>query len=133
MEPPGRACTNDAQDHFLEFLHASQALLLNPRARDKTLRRDVAENVFTVSNLRGVLQHGHQHMELQKLAMNILTGMAMDQRANETIAGTGGVVKLLLSIFFNAQELELGLKKSTLHPVMHAPSLVRSTEKTKST
>ncbi|KAK1632438.1 hypothetical protein QYE76_006753 [Lolium multiflorum] len=68
---------------IVEFLHASQALLLNPRARDKTLRRDVAENVFTVSNLRGVLQHGHQHMELQKLAMNILTGMAMDQRANE--------------------------------------------------
>ncbi|KAM0890198.1 hypothetical protein ACQ4PT_027183 [Festuca glaucescens] len=117
---------------IVEFSHASQALLLNPSATDsqvravkralqvikmlvyttgatgKTLRRDVAENVFTVSNLRGVLQHGHQHMELQKLAMDILTGMAMDQRANETIAGTGGVVKLLLSIFFNAQELELG-------------------------
>jgi hypothetical protein len=51
--------------------------------------------------------HGHQHMELQKLAMDILTGMAMDQRANETIAGTGGVVKLLLSIFFNARSSSL--------------------------
>jgi hypothetical protein len=117
---------------IVEFSHASQALLLNPSATDsqvravkralqvikmlvyttgatgKTLRRDVAENVFTVSNLRGVLKHGHQHMELQKLAMDILTGMAMDHRANETIVGTGGVVKLLLSIFLNAQELELG-------------------------
>uniref|UniRef100_A0ACD5XLQ6 Uncharacterized protein n=1 Tax=Avena sativa TaxID=4498 RepID=A0ACD5XLQ6_AVESA len=117
---------------IVEFSHASPALLLNPTAADsqvravkralqvikmlvyttggtgKVLRRDVAENVFTVSNLRAILQHGHQHMELQKLAMDILTGMAMDQRANETIAGTGGVVKLLLSIFFNAQELELG-------------------------
>jgi hypothetical protein len=116
---------------IVEFSHASPALLLNPTATDsqvravkralqvmkmlvyttgatgKALRRDVAENVFTVSNLRGVLQHGHQHMELQKLAMDVLTGMAMDQRANETIAGTGGVVKLLLSIFFNSQELDL--------------------------
>jgi len=116
---------------IVEFSHASPALLRTsgPDSRlravkralrvmkmlvyttgrtGKALRRDVAENVFTVSNLRVVLQHGHQHMELQKLAMDILTGMAMDQRANETIVGTGGVVKLLLSIFFNAQELEPG-------------------------
>uniref|UniRef100_A0A453PQY0 Uncharacterized protein n=1 Tax=Aegilops tauschii subsp. strangulata TaxID=200361 RepID=A0A453PQY0_AEGTS len=46
--------------------------------------------------------------ELQKLAMDVLTGMAMDERAKETIVGTGGVVKLLLSIFFNAGECELG-------------------------
>ncbi|CAM0902361.1 unnamed protein product [Alopecurus aequalis] len=118
--------------NIVEFSHASPALLHTSGAPDSRLRavkralrlmkmlvyttgrtgkalwRDVAENVFTVSNLRVVLQHGHQHMELQKLAMDILTGMAMDQRANETIVGTGGVVKLLLSIFFNAQELELG-------------------------
>lgn len=117
---------------IVEFSHASPALLRNTTAPDsqiravkralqvikmlvyttgatgKALRRDVAENVFTVSNLRVVLQYGHQHMELQKLAMDILTGMAMDQKANETIACTGGVVKQLLSIFFNAQELELG-------------------------
>ncbi|CAM0873566.1 unnamed protein product [Alopecurus aequalis] len=117
---------------IVDFSHASPALLRNTTAADsqvravkralqvikmlvqttgatgKALRRDVAENVFTVSNLRGILQHGHQHMELQKLATDILTGMAMDERANETIAGTGGVVKLLLSIFFNGQELELG-------------------------
>ncbi|KAM3244139.1 hypothetical protein ACQJBY_055826 [Aegilops geniculata] len=117
---------------IVEFTHVSPALLLNPSASDsqvrsvkralqvlkmlvyttgatgKALRRDVAENVFTVSNLRGVLQHGHQRMELQKLAMDVLTGMAMDERAKETIVGTGGVVKLLLSIFFNAGECELG-------------------------
>uniref|UniRef100_M8BFP1 Uncharacterized protein n=1 Tax=Aegilops tauschii TaxID=37682 RepID=M8BFP1_AEGTA len=117
---------------IVEFTHVSPTLLLNPSASDsqvrsvkralqvikmlvyttgatgKALRRDVAENVFTVSNLRGVLQHGHQRMELQKLAMDVLTGMAMDERAKETIVGTGGVVKLLLSIFFNAGECELG-------------------------
>ncbi|XP_048536159.1 uncharacterized protein LOC125514835 [Triticum urartu] len=117
---------------IVEFTHVSPALLLNPSASDsqvrsvkralqvikmlvyttgatgKALRRDVAENVFTVSNLRGVLQHGHQRMELQKLAMDVLTGMAMDERAKETIVGTGGVVNLLLSIFFNAGECELG-------------------------
>ncbi|KAE8814058.1 hypothetical protein D1007_08697 [Hordeum vulgare] len=117
---------------IVEFTHVSPALLLNPSASDsqvrsvkralqvikmlvyttgatgKALRRDVAENVFTVSNLRGVLRHGHQHMDLQKLAMDVLTGMAMDDRAKETIVGTGGVVKLLMSIFFNASECELG-------------------------
>lgn len=114
---------------IVEFTHASPA---NPLAPDsqvravkralqvvkmlvsttgktgKVLRRDVAENVFTVSNLRGVLQHGQQHRELQRLAMDILTGLAMDDRAKEVIVGTGGVVKLLLSIFVNAEERELG-------------------------
>ncbi|KQK21594.1 uncharacterized protein LOC100845964 isoform X2 [Brachypodium distachyon] len=120
---------------IIGFTHASQPLLRNPLAPDsqvravkralqvvkmlvyttgatgKALRRDVAENVFTVSNLRGILQHGQQHMDLQKLAMDILTGLAMDDRAKEMIVSTGGVVKLLLSIFavnVNADECELG-------------------------
>uniref|UniRef100_A0A0D9VU93 DUF4220 domain-containing protein n=1 Tax=Leersia perrieri TaxID=77586 RepID=A0A0D9VU93_9ORYZ len=117
---------------IIEFTHAKPELLLNPltpasqvravkRAlklvkmlvsttggTGKILRRDVAENVFTVSSLRGVLQHGQQHRALQKLAMDILTGMAMDDDAKQVIVSTGGVVKLLLSMFFNADEKELG-------------------------
>ncbi|KAF0911902.1 hypothetical protein E2562_012729 [Oryza meyeriana var. granulata] len=117
---------------IIEFTHASPGLLRNPLAPDsqvravkralqivkmlvsttggtgKMLRQEVAENVFTVSNLRGVLQHGQQHQALQKLAMDILTGLAMDDRAKRVIVCTGGVVKLLLSIFFNADDKELG-------------------------
>jgi hypothetical protein len=73
----------------------------------KALRESVAENVFTVSNLRGILRYGQQHRELQKLAADVLTGLAMHDSGKEAIVATGGVVKLLLSIFFNAQDTEL--------------------------
>jgi hypothetical protein len=70
----------------------------------KKLRREVADRVFTVSNLRGILQHGHQHGELQKLAIDVLTGLALDDGAKEgMVTRTGGVVKLLLSLFLNAE------------------------------
>uniref|UniRef100_A0A0D3FIR6 ARM repeat superfamily protein n=1 Tax=Oryza barthii TaxID=65489 RepID=A0A0D3FIR6_9ORYZ len=73
----------------------------------KMLRQEVADNVFTVSNLRGVLQHGQQHTALQKLATEILSRLAMDAKGKQVIVGTGGVVKLLLSIFVNGEK-ELG-------------------------
>uniref|UniRef100_A0A0E0KDZ9 Uncharacterized protein n=1 Tax=Oryza punctata TaxID=4537 RepID=A0A0E0KDZ9_ORYPU len=116
---------------IIEFTHASPPLLRNTLAPEsqvravklalkvvkilvsttggtgKMLRREVAENVFTVSNLRGVLQHGQQHRALQKLATDILSGLAMDDKGKQVILGTGGVVKQLLSIFVDA-EMELG-------------------------
>ncbi|GJN07812.1 hypothetical protein PR202_ga25676 [Eleusine coracana subsp. coracana] len=77
----------------------------------KELRRQVAENVFSVSNLRGILKHGQQHRELQKLATDVLTGLAMDDKGTEAIVGTGGLVKLLLEIFVSvsAEDLDLEL------------------------
>jgi hypothetical protein len=116
----------------INFTQASRALLQNPHVTDsqvramkralkvvkmlvsttgstgKALRESVAENVFTVSNLRGILRYGQQHRELQKLATDVLTGLAMHDSGKEAIVATGGVVKLLLSIFFNAQDTELG-------------------------
>ncbi|GJN31548.1 hypothetical protein PR202_gb19959 [Eleusine coracana subsp. coracana] len=108
---------------IIDFTHASPELLGNPYASElqiravkralrlvkmlvyatgqtgKSLRREVAENVFSVSNLRGILKHGQQHRHLQKLATDILTGLAMDEKGTAAIVGTGGVVKLLLSLF----------------------------------
>uniref|UniRef100_A0A0E0KE01 Uncharacterized protein n=1 Tax=Oryza punctata TaxID=4537 RepID=A0A0E0KE01_ORYPU len=116
---------------IIEFTHASPALLGNTLAPEsqvravklalkvvknlvsttgstgKMLRQEVAENVFTVSNLRGILQYGQQYRALQKLATDILSGLAMDDKAKQVIVCTGGVVKLLLSIFVNAEN-ELG-------------------------
>ncbi|KQJ86529.1 uncharacterized protein LOC100838111 [Brachypodium distachyon] len=66
----------------------------------KQLRREVAEIVFTVSNIRAVLQHGHGHLELQRLGAEVLTRLAMDADAREKIGGTGSVVSLLLAMFF---------------------------------
>ena len=65
----------------------------------KLLRREVAEIVFTVSNIRAVLQHGAGHLELQRLGAEVLTRLAMDADAREKIGGTGGVVSLLLAMF----------------------------------
>lgn len=65
----------------------------------KLLRREVTEIVFTVSNIRAVLQHGAGHLELQRLGAEVLTRLAMDADAREKIGGTGGVVSLLLAMF----------------------------------
>ncbi|CAN6325146.1 unnamed protein product [Urochloa humidicola] len=117
---------------IIGFTQASPVLLRNPHASDSqvravkralqlvkmlvsttggtgvALRKDMAEDVFTVSNLRDILQHGHQHRELQKLATDVLTALAMDDHGRAAIVATGGVVKHLLSIFVSAEERELG-------------------------
>ncbi|XP_062197473.1 uncharacterized protein LOC133900378 [Phragmites australis] len=78
----------------------------------KALRQGIAENVFAVSNLRDILRYGELHGELQKLAIDVLTGLAMEENGKEAIVGTGGVVKLLLSIFIGDVETELRLSLS---------------------
>lgn len=65
----------------------------------KMLRKEISDIVFTVSNIREILQYGERHMMLQKLGVEVTTGMAMDEEAREKIGSTGGVIKLLLSIF----------------------------------
>ncbi|RLN19000.1 uncharacterized protein C2845_PM02G25420 [Panicum miliaceum] len=117
---------------IISFTQASPVLLRNPHASDSqvravkralqlvkmlvsttgstglALRKDVAEDVFTVSNLRDILRYGQQHRELQKLATDVLTGLALDESGKKAIVATGGVVKQLLSIFVSAEERELG-------------------------
>jgi hypothetical protein len=88
-------------------LKVVKILVSTTSSTGKMLRQDVADNVFTVSNLRGILQHGQQHTALQKLATEILSRLAMDAKGKQVIVGTGGVVKLLLSIFVNGEK-ELG-------------------------
>ena len=63
----------------------------------KQLRREVAEIVFTVSNIRAVLQHAPAG--LRRLGAEVLTRLAMDADARERIGGTGGVVAILLDMF----------------------------------
>ncbi|KAL9237585.1 hypothetical protein vseg_012115 [Gypsophila vaccaria] len=65
----------------------------------KQLRREIAENVFTVSNIRDILRHGEKHPKLQKLGIEILTNLAMEDDATERIGGTGGILRELMNIF----------------------------------
>ncbi|KAJ3670789.1 hypothetical protein LUZ60_008215 [Juncus effusus] len=67
----------------------------------KTLRQEISEIVFTVSNMRNILEYGGRYIELQRLAIDILTGLAMDEKAKERIASSGGVIRLLFSIFLS--------------------------------
>ncbi|CAL9179398.1 unnamed protein product [Musa hybrid cultivar] len=78
----------------------------------KLLRQEISEIVFTVSNIRGILQYGENHTVIQKLGIEILTSLAMDEEARERIGVTGGMIKELLRIFFmqqqNAVKVEAG-------------------------
>jgi hypothetical protein len=113
---------------IIDFTYAPLALLRDPHATDsqvravkralqlvkmlvsatgstgRALRQEVAENVFSVSYLRGILRHGRRHRELKKLAVDVLTGLAMEETGTQAVVRTGGVVKLLLTIFVGADE-----------------------------
>ncbi|KAJ4802682.1 ARM repeat superfamily protein [Rhynchospora pubera] len=62
-------------------------------------RREISEIVFTTSNVRNVLRHGGDHLELQRLGLEVVTNLAMDGAARERIGSTGGMVKELLRLF----------------------------------
>ncbi|PKA55387.1 hypothetical protein AXF42_Ash006589 [Apostasia shenzhenica] len=64
------------------------------------LRRAISEIVYSVSNVRDLLQYGESHLKLQKLGVQILASIAMDEEAREKIGATGGVLALLLAVFF---------------------------------
>ncbi|PIA44771.1 hypothetical protein AQUCO_01700396v1 [Aquilegia coerulea] len=66
----------------------------------KLLRQEISEIVFTISNIREILQHGEKHPPLQKLGIEILTSLALEEEATEKIGSTGGVLKELFRIFF---------------------------------
>ncbi|KAF9678069.1 hypothetical protein SADUNF_Sadunf08G0173600 [Salix dunnii] len=65
------------------------------------LRREISEMVFTISNIRDILRHGDKHPMLQKLGIEILTSLALEEDATERIGGAGGILKELFNIFFN--------------------------------
>lgn len=69
-------------------------------ATGKQLRREISEVVFTISNIRDILRYGEKHPVLQKLGIEILTCLALDEDSTERIGETGGVLKELFNIFF---------------------------------
>ncbi|CAH2054866.1 unnamed protein product [Thlaspi arvense] len=74
----------------------------------KCLRREISEIVFTVSNLRDVLRHGARYPKLQKLGIEILSFLALEEDARERIGVTGGVLKELFNIFLRSKTHEDG-------------------------
>lgn len=82
----------------------------------KMLREEIARVVYTISNLRNILEYGEAHMMLQELAANILSSLAMDEEVRETIGRTGGILRNLWGLFFkdrledDGKQLRLAVK-----------------------
>ncbi|KAL2469966.1 ARM repeat superfamily protein [Abeliophyllum distichum] len=76
-------------------------------AAGKQLRKEISEIVFTISYIRDILRYGKKHPELQMLAIEVLTSLAIEEDATERIASTGGILKELLDIFFNEEMHEI--------------------------
>ncbi|CAI9776292.1 unnamed protein product [Fraxinus pennsylvanica] len=72
-------------------------------AAGRQLRKAISEIVFTISYIRDILRYGKKHPELQILAIEVLTSLAIEKDATERIGSTGGVLKELFSIFFNEE------------------------------
>ncbi|KAJ3681116.1 hypothetical protein LUZ60_015605 [Juncus effusus] len=69
-------------------------------------RREISEIVFTTSNIRKILRYGGEHLELQRLGIEVITNLAMDGEARERIGSTGGMIKELLKLFFQSEITE---------------------------
>ncbi|KAH7676929.1 Armadillo-like helical-containing protein [Dioscorea alata] len=81
-------------------LQVAKKLVSTTGETGKMLRREISNIVFIVSNIRDILEYGENHMLLQMQGIEILTSLAMDQDTREKIGSTGGIIRLLLSIFF---------------------------------
>lgn len=64
----------------------------------KMLREEIGRIVYTISNLRIILEYGQAHMMLQDVATEILCSMAMDDDVREMTGRTGGVMRTLLAL-----------------------------------
>lgn len=69
-------------------------------ATGKQLRKEISEIVFTISNIRDILRYAEKHPVLQKLGIEILKNLALEEDATERIGGTGGILKELFNIYF---------------------------------
>ncbi|KAK2969353.1 hypothetical protein RJ640_028842 [Escallonia rubra] len=76
------------------------SMLLNTTGTTgKQLRKDISEVVFTISNIRDMLQHGEKHPMLQKLGIDILSCLALEEDGRELVGCTGNVIKELFNIY----------------------------------
>ncbi|XP_031499572.1 uncharacterized protein LOC116263896 [Nymphaea colorata] len=96
----------------LQIMTVEQSLKLLKKLTKTTggtgevLRQEISSIVFTITNLRDILQYGKRHTNMQPLAIGILASMALDQGGREKIGRTGGMLDLLLGIFFNEEAVQ---------------------------
>ncbi len=64
----------------------------------KVLRPAIASVTSTIPLLRDILGYKERFGDFQRFAVEILTNLALDESARETIGGTGGVIKILMEL-----------------------------------
>lgn len=64
-------------------------------------QQEISGMVLTSSNMRDILRHGGHQLGLKRLALEVVTKLAMDGEARERIGRTGGMVKELLGVLFD--------------------------------
>ncbi|KAK2991110.1 hypothetical protein RJ640_002634 [Escallonia rubra] len=69
----------------------------------KQLRKEISEVVVTISNIRGMLQHGEKYPMLQLLGIEILTSLAVEEDGRELVGCTGNVIKELFNIYLKRE------------------------------
>lgn len=81
-------------------------LLSSPGITGSNLRKEISEIVFTISFIRNILKNGGPKIQLS--GIQVLTKLGLEDDATEKIGGTGGVLEVLLNIFF----MEIGSDKT---------------------
>eukprot|EP00250_Pteridium_aquilinum_P020481 c24831_g1_i1 orf=40-2781(-) len=64
----------------------------------KLLREEIARIIYTISNLKIILEYGQVRMMLQDVATEILCSLAMDDVVRERIGQTGGITRSLFAL-----------------------------------
>ncbi|KAG6540849.1 hypothetical protein Mapa_017779 [Marchantia paleacea] len=83
------------------FKKVTRLLALLAAARNVSgniLRTVVARVVSSIANLRDILEEGDSHPQLQWMAIEILTNLALDDSIRRAIGSTGGVIRILFHI-----------------------------------
>ncbi|KAL2621387.1 hypothetical protein R1flu_001592 [Riccia fluitans] len=83
------------------FKKSMRLLALLAAARNdsgNTLRNAIARVVSSIANLRDILEEGDSNPQLQWMAIEILTNLALDDSIRRAIGSTGGVIRVLFHI-----------------------------------
>lgn len=93
-----------------------------PGLAGKNLREDISKVLFSITNLRNVLnlKHAGSHdvLQFQELAAGTLSSLAMNDEVREVIGRTGGIMRSLYAVFL--KEMEDGGEKPQMSVAVRA-------------
>ncbi|KAG6557506.1 hypothetical protein Mapa_000780 [Marchantia paleacea] len=95
--------------HLKTYKKSLQILALLASATNTSgglLRRRIADVVSGLKNLRDIIQFGDNQPELQKISVEIVYHLALDEGVRITIGSTGGVISNLFNLFASYNDIK---------------------------